>query len=95
MVDIKGLDKAEILKALFDTSHIQSVTGSSLIPEGGVTVEHCRELLKRTTHFDYLYSWLIKVDLSSDDAFDERVYDLRNGLGSAERAIAPLRAKTN
>lgn len=92
MIDIKGLDKAEVLKALYDVSHIQGMGFLQAVPDGTVTVGHCRELLKKSTYFDYLYGRVLKVDLSGD-SFEEWLYDRDNGPDAAERAIAHLRAK--
>ncbi len=91
MIDIKGLDKAEVLKALYDNSHIQGLGFLQAVPDGTVTVEHCRELLKHQTYFDYLYGRILKVDLSGDE-FEERLYDRDNFPGSAARAISHLRS---
>ena len=90
MISIKGLDKAKVLKALYDHSHIQGYGFLQAVPDGYVTVEHCRELLSKHTYFDYLYGKVLKVDLS-DDEFDERLYDRDCGLGMARRAINTLR----
>lgn len=92
MIDIKGLNKAEVLKALYDGSHIQGMGFMQAVPEGTVTVEHCKMLLETTgyPYFDYLYGRVLKVDLSKD-VFDERLYDRDNGQGAAERIIRHLR----
>lgn len=92
MLSIKGLDKAEVLKALYDGAHLQGLGFLQAVPEGTVTVDHCRELLAHGTYFDYLYGRVLKVDLSGDE-FDERLYERDNGVDSASRAIAPLRGK--
>lgn len=92
MLSIKGLDKAEVLKALYDGSHVQGLGFLQAVPEGTVTVDHCRELLRHGNYFDYLYGRVLKVDLSHDE-FDERLYERDNGVDSASRAIAPLRGK--
>ena len=86
MVNIKGMSKAKVLKALYDHSHIQGLGFLQAVPEGTVTVEHCEELLKHDTYFDYLYGKVLKVDLSGDK-FDERLYDLDCGEGAAQRAV--------
>ena len=93
MVDIKGLDKAEVLKALYDQSHLQGSGFLQAVPNGTVTVEHCRELLNHGTYFDYLYGKIMKVDLKSDDGFEERLYDRDNGVGAAQRAIDFLKSR--
>lgn len=43
------------------------------------------------TYFDYLYGRVMKVDLSSDDGFEERLYDRDNGKGAAQKVIDALR----
>lgn len=92
MISIKGLNKAEVLKALYDHSHVQGMGIFQTVPEGTVTVEHCQMLLDTTgyPYFDYLYGRVIKVDLSGDE-FDERLYDRDCGPGAAERAVRPIR----
>lgn len=92
MVDIKGLNKAEVLKALYDHSHVQGLGFLQAVPEGTVTVAHCSNLLKQTTYFDYLYGRVLKVDLSGDE-FSETLYDRDCGNGAAQRAIDFLRGK--
>lgn len=91
MISIKGLNKAEVLKALYDHSHVQGMGFMQAVPKGTVTVEHCQMLLDTTgyPYFDYLYGRVIKVDLSGDE-FDERLYDRDCGPGAAERAIVSL-----
>ena len=86
MVNIKGMSKAKVLKALYDHSHLQGLGFLQAVPNGTVTVEHCKELIKQTTYFDYLYGKVLKVDLSGDE-FDERLYDRDCGEGAAQRAI--------
>lgn len=92
MVDIKGLDKAKALKALYDNSYLVKGIDLQPVPSGGVTVEHCAELLEKRTHFEYMYGRAIKVDLSGDE-FDERLYDLNCGAGAAQRAVDSIRAE--
>lgn len=90
MIDIKGLDKAEVLKALYDHSHVQGLGFLQAVPEGTVTVEYCRELLKNSTYFDYLHGRVLKVDLSGD-TFEEWLYDRDCGVGAAKRAVDSVR----
>lgn len=92
MVNIKGLDKARVLKALYDNSHVQGLGFMHAAEEGTVTVERCAELLEKSTSFDYLYGRVLKVDLSGDE-FDERLYDRDCGEGAAQRAVDSIRAK--
>lgn len=91
MISIKGLNKAEVLKVLYDHSRYIGLGFLHAVPEGTVTVEHCEELLKETTDFDYLYGKVLKVDLGRDE-FDEWLYDRDCGEGAAQRAIDSITA---
>lgn len=86
MVSIKGLDKAKVLKALYDNSHVEGMGFMHAAPEGTVTEDRCRELLEKNTAYDYLYGRVMKVDLAGDE-FDERLYDRDCGEGAAQRAV--------
>lgn len=90
MVDIKGLDKARVLKALYDHSHVQGSGFLQAVPEGVVTVEHCAGLLEKQTYFDYLHGRVLKVELSGDE-FDECLYDRDCGEGAAQRAVDSIK----
>ena len=90
MVDIKGLDKARVLKALYDHSHVQGLGFMQAAQDGDFTVEHCAELLEQYTYFDYLRGRVLKVDLSRDE-FDERLYDRDCGEGAAQRAVDSIK----
>lgn len=92
MVNIKGLDKARVLKALYDHSHVQGSGFLQAVPDGVVTVEHCAMLLGSQTYFDYLHGRVLKVELSGDE-FDERLYDRDCGEGAAQRAVDSVRAE--
>ena len=91
MISIKGMNKAEVLKALYDHSHVQGMGYLQAVPDGVVTVSHCQMLLDTTgyPYFDYLYGRVLKVDLSGDE-FDERLYDRDCGAGAAAYAIKSL-----
>ena len=90
MINIKGLDKAKVLKALYDHSHVQGMGILHTMPEGTVTVEHCRQLINDNPYFDYLYGRVLKVDLSGDE-FEEYCYDRDCGDGTAQIAVDSIR----
>lgn len=90
MIDIKGLNKAEVLAALYNNSKPQGLGFLHFDPKE-MTVAEAEEILKQTTDFDYLKGRVMKVDLSSDDGFEEWLYDRDNGNGAAQRAIDSLR----
>lgn len=92
MVNIKGLDKARVLKTLYDHSHVQGSGFLQAVPDGVVTVEHCAMLLGSQTYFDYLHGRVLKVELSGDE-FDERLYDRDCGEGAAQRAVDSIRGE--
>ena len=89
MIDIKGLNKAEVLKELYNNSKVQ---GLGILHATGrdMTTEEAEEELKQGTYFDYLHGKVMKVDLSKDE-FDERLYDRDNGQGKAQRVIDEIR----
>lgn len=102
MIDITGLDKAEVLAALHGASKAQGM--GFLHDRGPLSVEECREIVGTVgterseagvfasggMYFDYLRGRVMKVDIGGD-SFDPRLYDRDVGEGAAERAIAPLR----
>lgn len=84
MVNIEGMDKAKVLKALYDNSHMQGLGFLRTVDD--FTENDARELLKIQTYFDYLYGRAMKVDLS-ENQFEEWLYDRDNGAGAAQRAV--------
>lgn len=95
MVNIRGLDKAEVLHALWRHSHAQGMSFLGLTPEG-FTLQKAQDLIKERQenniklYFDYVEGHVIKCDLSGD-SFDEFLYDRDCGPGAAEAAISELR----
>lgn len=88
-MNIQGLDKAEVLAALFNASHQQGMGVWDDRGHSDMTVEKAREALQVTDYFDYLYGRVMKIGLNSDDV-ETRLYNRDNGQGAAERAIAHL-----
>lgn len=93
MINIKGLDKAEVILALWNGSHTQ---GMSII---GVetfhpTISDAREWIEHnpSMDFNYLNGRVIKCDISQDE-FDPRLYDRDCGDGAAAAAIDKIRIK--
>lgn len=94
-VSIKGLDKAEVLLALWRGSHAQGLSFLGMIDAGSLDIEkakHCIEEAKAhgRLYFDYLNGHVIKCDIT-DDEFDPRLYDRDCGEGRAEEVIKALR----
>lgn len=91
MINIKGLDKAEVLAALFNGSTQQ---GMGVLDERGasdMTVDQAREILKTQSDFDYLRGRVMKIDISGDK-IDPRLYDRDRGQGAVEEIINSLRS---
>jgi hypothetical protein len=102
MVDIKGLDKADVLAALYNASSPLGM-GRLQFRDGDMTREQAQELLggkdsgdypggdhNKDHYFDYLYGRVMKVNLKGD-SFDEWGYDRDLGAGAAQRVIDRLR----
>jgi len=90
MVNIEGLNKAEVLATLYNNSKVQGMGWLQAV-DGEMTTDQAARLLKQDTRFDYLYGKVMKVDLSSDVEFNEWGYDRDNGTGKAERVVSKLR----
>lgn len=90
MVDTKGLKKSAVLAALYNASKPQGF-GFLHFDPAPMTEKEAEKILKNGTYFDYLKGRIMKVDLSDDTCFEERLYDRDNGNGAAQRAINRLR----
>ncbi|MDP2967369.1 MAG: hypothetical protein Q8N87_03105 [bacterium] len=95
-ISIKGLNKADVLVALFNRAQSQGMGFMHYDPKP-MTRGIAEKLLSETTDFDYIQGRVIKVDLSSDTEFDPWLYDRDNGQGAAAEVIEALRktGKTN
>ena len=95
-IDIRGLDKAKVLKTLWDHSHVQekSYLSRQRVDDSGFTIEMAqREIDCCKDHrlqFYYVYGHVIKCDIT-DDEFDPWLYDEACGEGAAQKAINDLR----
>lgn len=99
MINIKDLDKAEVLYALYHNSHAQGMSFIGL-PKDKFTLEHSKEIIKDREekidnpnlryYFDYLEGHVIKCNIGGDE-FDERLYDRDCGDGAAAKAIEYVR----
>lgn len=92
MVNIEGLDKAEVLRYLYNASHVQGM-GYLQARKESMTRDEAASILERTTYIDYLYGKVMKINFESDYSFDERLYDRDNGQGAAQKVIDNLRAE--
>lgn len=97
MINIKGLDKAEVLYSLWHNSHAQGMSFLGL-PQKEFTLERAQELIKESgydpegenhpscLYFDYVDGHVIKCNITGDE-FDERLYERDCGEGAALKAI--------
>jgi len=91
MVDISGLDKAEVLAALFNASKQQGMGFADVTGATEMSVQDARFIVESgQTSFDYLRGRVMKVDISGD-SFSPWLFDRDVGQGAASRAIEALR----
>lgn len=86
-MNIKGMDKAVILAALYNASKPQGMGLLHFTPED-MTIGQAQLLLASGhMYFDYLKDRVMKIDLSGD-TLKTGLYDRDNGEGAAQAAIA-------
>lgn len=90
LVNIKGIDKVELLAALFNASRAQGA-GLFAPHTQAMTKEEAQSLKPESTYFDYIRGRVMKIYLG-DDECDTRLYDRDNGPGAAEVVINALHA---
>ena len=90
IVDISGLDKAEVLHSLYEGSHTQGMGFLAAVDK--YTLEDARKDYERSSdkYFDYLHGRVLKVHLDGD-SFDSWGYDRDLGEGAAQTVIDGLR----
>ena len=64
-IDLTKMNKAEVLAALYNRSHVQGL-GFLQAEPGKMNVEEAEELLKETSYFDYLKGKVMKIRLNSN-----------------------------
>jgi hypothetical protein len=95
LIPIVGLDKAEVLAALYNYAQPQGLGFIHFNPTP-MTREEAKEIIDNftddghTPYFDYLRGRVMKVELSGDE-LDEYLYDRSNGKGAMEKVITALR----
>lgn len=89
MISIAGLEKADVLAALYNASRPQGMGFMHYTPEA-MSSKEAAEILADGDYFDYLKGRVMKISLSGSE-FNERVYDRDNGTGAAAAAINAVR----
>lgn len=105
-INIKGLDKADVLAALYNASkplgmgmfHFEAKPmthdeAAKLLETGAAGESTNRPPDDTGVYFDYLKGRVMKVKIGGD-TLNPWLYDRDNGCGAAARAIAPLRKAT-
>lgn len=96
-MDIKGIDKAKILVALFSMASPRGLGWLQHKPSDQLTLDDARALLKDRTYFDYLRGRVMKVNLAPNvNELDLRLFERDNGPAEArlmELLTAPSAVK--
>lgn len=88
-VSISGLDKADVMRSLFNNSHPQGMGIFNPLSLNDMSIERARELIATTLKFDYVDGRVLKVDISNNE-LDTRLYDKNNGENAGLKAIQSL-----
>ena len=91
-MNIAGLNKAEVLAALYNASHQQ---GMGILHARGareMTPEEAEVELQESwnEYFEYLHGRVMKISLQKNEV-NTQGYNRDNGEGAAERAVDQLR----
>lgn len=89
-INISMLDKADVLRVLYDNARTQSTGVPPLRIMEPMTKETASKLLLKRNYFDYVNGRVLKVNLSNI-MLDTFLYNRDNGQEAAEKAIATLR----
>lgn len=87
---ITGLNKADVLCALYDGARVQGM-GFLHAKDGGLDRSEAEGIVARGEYVDYLHGRVMKV-LIAGDTFRSALYDRDNGQGAAQRIVDGLRA---
>ncbi|MFO2976381.1 hypothetical protein SCO70_02345 [Legionella pneumophila serogroup 3] len=89
-INIRGVDKADVLAALYNGAHGGIAGGFSYL-QGEMTQQQAKLLVEKQTnlYFDYVDNRPLKIDLSGD-IIDTTLYDHYNGGCAAQRALSHL-----
>jgi hypothetical protein len=87
-INIKGLEKAKILAALYNTAKL--VIPSATKP-GIMTEEEAQKIIDAgKTRIEYIYGRIMKIDITGDD-IDPWGYDRDNGEGAVAKIVQEVR----
>jgi len=89
MIDISGLNKADVLAALYNASKPLGMGFLQYDPKPMDRAE-AERLIERGSYVDYVGGRVMKVNLGGD-MLDPWLYDRDNGDGAAARAISRIK----
>ena len=89
-IDITGMNKAEVLAALYNNSQPLGLGFLHYDPTP-MTIEEANMLLSERTYFDYIKGRVMKIDLKSDTELSPFLYDRDNGSGAVANVISGLK----
>jgi hypothetical protein len=89
MIDITGIDKVELLRALYANAKVLGL-GLLQYSAAPLTQEEAKAALAHG-YIDYLMGRVMKVDLTGD-TLKPSLYDRDNGEGRAAQVVAQVRA---
>lgn len=92
MVKIKGLDKAEVFRCLYNNAKWKGFTIVHVEPRD-MGIEEARNIISKQTYFSQVLGRNLNVDLSSDIEFEELLYDRDNGKGIAQKVVDDIMSK--
>lgn len=84
-MNVKGMDKAHILCALYERARPQGM-GFLHFKPGPLPYEEAQQVLEQSGYVDYLHGQVIKTQFDVD-YLDFRLYDRDNGIGAGEAAV--------
>ena len=90
-IDISGLDKADVLRLLYNHARTQGLGIIHHTPEDMTSKEAQTILNNGQTYFDYLHGRVMKVNLDGDE-LRTALYDRDNGPDAARAALKELLA---
>jgi hypothetical protein len=92
-INIKGLDKAELLVSLFNASKPLGLGFFAAGHNQALSLEDAQKMISRgQTRFDYLMGRVMKIEIGNDE-MEPWGYDTDNGQGAAEAVVKKLRNK--
>lgn len=88
-LNIKGINKAEILLRLYNSSFPQGAGFFQIKKIEDMKIEEARKMLQKKLCFDYVLGRPLKVNLEGDE-LETFFYDRDNGANAALRVLQDL-----